>query len=97
MVNTGNTSGRVYWGKEGILSNNVFKITFCDLVDSTYLYYVLTSQKVYDKLKTHFKQGAQPHLGHRTIAEQQIVLPDLMTQKQIVLKIQVEEKINRNS
>ena len=92
MVNTGNTSGKVYWGKYGVLSNNVFKISSDISVDRKFLYYNLSSVRFYERLKTYFKQGAQPHLGHKVISEQYIYLPPLEEQKDIVAKIEQEEQ-----
>ncbi len=93
MVNTGNTSGKVFWGKTGVLSNNVFKISYKANLDSKYLYFNLSSDFFYKKLSTYFKQGAQPHLGHKIIAEQKIPLPPLEIQKQIVAEIEAEQKV----
>ena len=93
MVNTGNTSGRVFWGKNGVLSNNVFKISYKGSLNSKYLYFNLSSDLFYKKLSSYFKQGAQPHLGHKIIAEQKIPLPPLEVQEQIVAEIEAEQKI----
>ncbi|MFZ2975417.1 MAG: N-6 DNA methylase [Candidatus Moraniibacteriota bacterium] len=90
MVNTGNTSGNVFWGKSGVLSNNVFKINHNEKLDTKFLYFYLVSDQFYKDLSKHFKQGAQPHLGHKIIGEQVIFVPPLEIQEQIVKKIEAE-------
>lgn len=95
MINTGNTSGKVFFGKDGILSNNVFKITHSEKIKTKYLYYFLKSDAFFDKLKGHLKQGAQPHLGHKIIGEQIIPLPSLEIQKQLVDEADKEQEIIR--
>ncbi|MGD0036371.1 MAG: N-6 DNA methylase, partial [Bacteroidota bacterium] len=93
MVNTGNTSGKVFFGKSGVLSNNVFNITHDESVNINYLYYHLSSDRFYNHLSKYFKQGAQPHLGHRIIGEQIIPLPPLKVQQDIATKIEAERKV----
>lgn len=87
MVNTGNTSGKIFWGKKGVLSNNVFKITHNSSLETKYLFFNLVSDKFQQNLSKQFKQGAQPHLGHKIIGEQIIPLPPLEIQEQIVAEL----------
>jgi type I restriction enzyme M protein len=93
MVNTGNTSGKIYWGKPGVLSNNVFKITANQNVNMKYLYSHLVSENFYYELSKHFKRGAQPHLGHKTIGEQILPLPSILIQNEIVERIESERAL----
>jgi type I restriction enzyme M protein len=93
MVNTGNTSGKIFWGKNGVLSNNLFKITHNEKLNTKFLYFYLISDQFYQDLSKHFKQGAQPHLGHKIIGEQRIFVPPLKIQKQIVEKIEAERAL----
>ncbi|PSV32987.1 restriction endonuclease subunit S [Photobacterium sp. GB-72] len=83
MANTG-SPGRVFKGKEGILSNNLFKITFDrGVVDRDYLYLLLSSEAFQSVLQQQMKGGIQKHLGHQTISRQEIPLPPLEEQKRI--------------
>lgn len=76
MVNTGNTAGKVYSGKYGVLSNNAFKITFNEqLIDRGYLFSLLRSYIVQDSIQELFNSSGQPHVGHKNIALVSIPLP----------------------
>lgn len=76
MVNTGNTAGKVYSGKYGVLSNNAFKITFNEqLIDRGYLFSLLRSPIVQDSIQELFNSSGQPHVGHKNIALVGIPLP----------------------
>lgn len=76
MVNTGNTAGKVYSGKHGVLSNNAFKITFNEqLIDRGYLFSLLRSSIVQDSIQELFNSSGQPHVGHKNIAFVGIPLP----------------------
>lgn len=94
MVNTWNTSWKIYWWKKWILSNNVFKIKEDEnKLIKKYLYFYLVGELFQNSLKSYFKQWAQPHLWHKTISEQKIPLPPLEIQEQIVAKIEEEQKM----
>ncbi|WP_138739912.1 restriction endonuclease subunit S [Pseudoalteromonas sp. S554] len=83
MANTG-SPGRVFKGKDGILSNNLFKISFDNnSVDRDYLYMMLSSNVFQSLLQKQMKGGIQKHLGHQTISRQEIPLPPLEEQKRI--------------
>ncbi len=83
MANTG-SPGRVFKGKDGILSNNLFKISFdLNVVDRDYLYLMLASDVFQKLLQSQMKGGIQKHLGHETISRQKIPLPPLPEQKRI--------------
>ena len=83
MANTG-SPGAVFKGMRGILSNNLFKITFNkDLLCLEFLYLYLSSHIFQSMLQKKMKGGIQQHLGHKTIAEQLVPLPPLEEQKRI--------------
>ena len=83
MANTG-SPGKVFKGKKGVLSNNLFKISFeKDTVVKNYLYYVLSSSIFQSSLQEQMKGGIQKHLGHKTISKQLIPLPPLPEQQRI--------------
>ena len=84
MANTG-SPGAVFKGINGVLSNNLFKISLDkSIIDRDFLYYYLSSKKFQDNLKERLKGGVQKHLGHKTIGEQLIPVIDLSSQKKIV-------------
>lgn len=83
MANTG-SPGRVFKGKYGILSNNLFKISFDKkVVNRDYLYLMLSSTVFQKILQQQMKGGIQKHLGHETISRQEIPLPPLKEQQRI--------------
>lgn len=84
MANTG-TPGAVFKGKYGVLSNNLFKISFdTNVYNRDFLYYYLSSEKFQDTLQQRMKGGIQKHLGHKTIGEQPIPIISLEEQERIV-------------
>ena len=95
MANTG-SPGRVFKGKKGILSNNLFRISYdIEIVDRDYLYLMLSSKQFQQTLQTQMKGGIQKHLGHQTIARQVIVLPPLPEQKRIAAILDKADAIRR--
>ena len=87
MVNTGATSGQVFYGKPGILSNNLFKISFDTHFAQKYLYIFLSSPVFRDKVFGGVKGGANPHLGHKSFGRQIVSIPPLAEQHRIVAKV----------
>lgn len=84
MANTG-SPGAVFKGKYGVLSNNLFKISFDrNVLIRDFLYYYLSSDEFQHNLQKRMKGGVQKHLGHKLIGEQPIPVIDLETQKKIV-------------
>ncbi|WP_405632184.1 restriction endonuclease subunit S [Pseudoalteromonas sp. Ld20] len=95
MANTG-SPGRVFKGKDGILSNNLFKISFDNnSVDRDYLYMMLSSNVFQSLLQKQMKGGIQKHLGHQTISRQEIPLPPLEEQKRIAAILDKADTIRR--
>jgi len=95
MANTG-SPGRVFKGKPGILSNNLFKISFdLKVVDRNYLYLILSSNVFQNMLQSQMKGGIQKHLGHQTISRQEIPLPTLDEQKRIAAILDKADAIRR--
>jgi type I restriction enzyme S subunit len=83
MANTG-SPGKVFRGISGVLSNNLFKLTFKkEIVDKEYLYFILSSSIFQNILQQQLKGGIQKHLGHKTISLQYIPLPPLPQQQKI--------------
>lgn len=93
MANTG-SPGRAFLGQSGILSNNLFRITFDrSRVTQKFLFTHLESQSFQVVLQSQMKGGIQKHLGHQTIAIQKIPLPPLATQQAIVAEIESEQAL----
>ena len=83
VVNTGNTAGEIYRGKDGILSNNLFKVSFdSELLLPTYLFYYFRSEAFQKMLWSEMKEGTQPHLGHKIFGSKKLLIPQIYAQKQ---------------
>lgn len=81
VANTG-SPGRVFRGVEGILSNNLFRVSFDKKrLDFEYLYRLLSSQPFQEQLQSQMKQGIQRHLGHKTFGRQEVQVPPLAQQR----------------
>jgi type I restriction enzyme M protein len=93
MANTG-TPGRAFLAKPGILSNNLFKISFdTKKVSQKYLYIYLESEPFQTTLQLQMKGGIQKHLGHATIGTQKIPLPPIEIQREIVAELDGEQQL----
>ncbi|MFT4908186.1 MAG: type I restriction enzyme S subunit [Oleispira sp.] len=97
MANTGHTSGTVYKGKYGVLSNNAFKISFSnEILNTDFLFYFLQSDFFKRKIQQLFNTAGQPHVGHGNIARMPIPIPPLKEQVLIaesIFKIEESEKV----
>ena len=83
VVNTGNTAGEIYRGKKGILSNNLFKVSFdTKELSTTYLFYYFRSEAFQNMLWSEMKEGTQPHLGHKIFGSKKLVIPPMEFQNQ---------------
>jgi type I restriction enzyme S subunit len=89
VVNTGNSSGDVFRGIDGILSNNLFKVSFDKTQISTdYIYNFLTTE-AFISFQDEIKRGtANPHMGHKNFSLTPIPIPPLPQQKQIVVTLE---------
>lgn len=95
MANTG-SPGRVFRGKSGILSNNLFKISFSKTeVDRDYLFYILASDIFQGLLQKQMKGGIQKHLGHKTISRQKIPLPPIVEQQKIAAILDAADQLRQ--
>ena len=64
VVNTGATAGKIFRGIDGVLSNNLFKVTLNQGIDADFLYYFVTSSLFKEHQKKIVKGTANPHMGH---------------------------------
>lgn len=79
MVRYGTTSGRVYRGIEGVLGNNLFKISVSDKVNRDFLFHFLNHPGFYNTLISE-RTGVYPEVGFNVFKNQKIVLPPLSEQ-----------------
>jgi type I restriction enzyme S subunit len=93
MANTG-SPGRVFKGRPGILSNNLFKITFdTTKISTVFFYHFLASDFFQHHLQAQMKQGIQSHLGHKTFGAQKLPLPPIELQCEFARRVSAVEKL----
>jgi len=92
-ANTG-SPGRVFIGRPGILSNNLFKITFdTKKISTVFFYQFLASDLFQQHLQAQMKQGIQSHLGHKTFGVQKLPLPPIELQREFARRVGAVEKL----
>jgi type I restriction enzyme S subunit len=88
VVNTGATAGKIYRGIDGVLSNNLFKVTLKpEVIDGDFLYYFVTSSLFKDHQKKIVKGTANPHMGHENFKSTPISIPSLKMQLDTVAEL----------
>ena len=93
VVNTGNTAGEIYYGKDGILSNNLFKVSFdADVLNTTYMFAYFSSQQFQSMLWSEMKEGTQPHLGHKIFGSKKLIIPPMDLQNQFASFVEQTDK-----
>jgi type I restriction enzyme, S subunit len=101
VSNTG-SHGEIFRGKEGILSNNLFKVTFdMNVLDDNFLIYFLKSNLFKNFQSKRVRGTANPHMGHKNFLDTPINLPPINEQKLIAEKLdiiffEIEKLINLN-
>ena len=99
VSNTG-SQGEVYRGIDGILSNNLFKVSVdSTLVDKDFLFHFLKSPLFIDFQNERTRGSTQPHMGHKNFLSTPISLPPLAEQERIVAKLdaafaEIDEAVN---
>ena len=95
VVNTGASAGNIFRGIEGILSNNLFKVSANKkLIDKDFLYYFVISKLFKNFQKKIMRGTANPHMGHENFLKTPLNLPNLDEQKQIISKVfQLENNV----
>ena len=94
VVNTGNTAGEIYYGKDGILSNNLFKVSFdSEILNTNYMYAYFSSKQFQNMLWSEMKEGTQPHLGHKIFGSKKLLVPPIELQNQFAEFIQQVDKL----
>jgi type I restriction enzyme, S subunit len=88
VANTGATAGKIFKGIDGILSNNLFKVSiFKQVADPVFFHYFVTSPLFKDFQSKIMRGTANPHMGHKNFKSTPIKLPPLSTQQAIVEKL----------
>jgi len=93
MANT-DSPGRVFKGRAGILSKNLFKITFdTKKISTLFFYHFLASNFFQRHLQGQMKQGIQSHLGHKTFGAQKLPLPPISLQREFGRRVTAVEAL----
>ena len=89
VVNTGTSAGKIHRGIDGILSNNLFKVSFdIEEIDDEFLYFFVTSPPFKEHQIKIVRGTANPHMGHENFKSTPFSHPCLAAQKKISAKIQ---------
>ena len=83
VTRTGST-GKIITGVEGCFHNNFFKVEPNEKVLKRYLYFVLNSKTMYNKMLSAASGGTVPDLPHKKFYNLEIYLPNIEEQKRII-------------
>ncbi len=87
VANTG-SAGKIFRGIDGILSNNLFKVSFDPaMVDRDYIFFFVTSGLFREYQQSIMRGTANPHMGHVNFKSTPISTPSIEIQKAVVKKI----------
>jgi len=87
VVNTGATAGKIFRGINGVLSNNLFKVTLNPGIDGDFLYYFVTSPLFKEHQQKIVRGAANPHMGHENFKSTPVSIPPLDVQLDTVSKL----------
>lgn len=93
VTRTGST-GVIVYGVEGCFHNNFFKVTPNELIHKKYMYFLLRSKYMYNKMLTAASGGTVPDLPHKKFYALEVPVPTIDEQKHIV---EMLEKFNELS
>ena len=83
VTRTGST-GVIVYGVEGCFHNNFFKVTPNELIHKKYMYFLLRSKYMYNKMLTAASGGTVPDLPHKKFYALEVPVPTIDEQKHIV-------------
>ncbi len=83
VTRTGST-GKIITGVEGCFHNNFFKVEPNEKVLKRYLYFVLNSRTMYNKMLSAASGGTVPDLPHKKFYNLEMFLPNIEEQKKII-------------
>jgi len=88
LVRYGATTGFVCSGKEGVIANNLFKVTAIDKIHNRYLFYFLNSTLFQNVIAQNIKGAAMPAISFGLINDVVIPIPSTEEQHNIVQAIE---------
>ena len=88
LVRYGATTGFVCSGKEGVIANNLFKVTPVDKILNRYLYYFLNSTLFQNVIAQNIKGAAMPAISFGLINDVTLPIPSIEEQHKIVQAIE---------
>ena len=87
VANTG-SAGKIFRGIDGILSNNLFKVSFAPaMVDRDFIFFFVTSGLFREYQQSIMRGTANPHMGHVNFKSTPISIPGIEIQKIVVERI----------
>ena len=92
VTRTGST-GKIITGVEGCFHNNFFKVEPNERILKRYLYFVLNSKRMYNKMLRAASGGTVPDLPHRKFYNLEIFLPSIEEQEKIINILDSFEKL----
>ncbi|WP_293651690.1 restriction endonuclease subunit S [uncultured Campylobacter sp.] len=95
VTRTGST-GKIITGVEGCFHNNFFKVEPNEKVLKRYLYFVLNSKTMYNKMLSAASGGTVPDLPHKKFYNLEIFLPNIEEQKRIINILEKLYKISND-
>lgn len=95
VTRTGST-GKIITGVEGCFHNNFFKVEPNERILKRYLYFVLNSKRMYNKMLRAASGGTVPDLPHRKFYNLEIFLPSIDEQKKIINVLERFEKLRND-
>ena len=94
VVRYGATAGFIGKGFEGVLANNLFKVSpISENLSNAYLYHILNSDFAQSYFKKSTAGGAMPALSFGIVKDLEIPLPPLSVQEALVAEIEGYQKI----
>lgn len=93
VVRYGASAGFVGRGFDGVLANNLFKVSPNEKITNNFLFYYLSSEYVQSYFKRITAGGAMPALSFKTVEVVQIPIIPLEEQNLIVSQIEKEQQL----
>ncbi|SIR36597.1 type I restriction enzyme, S subunit [Shewanella morhuae] len=98
MVRYGATAGFVGRGLDGVLANNLFKISFeKSVLENEYFYYLLNSDYFQNILRNNKKGGAMPAISFGQLNDIEIMTPSLEVQSKFSQVVNMISDIKEHS
>lgn len=93
------TAGKVVMGMNGIIANNMFKMTFDNnIIENKYAYYYLSQKKIYNYLRLSQSSSTMPAISFNILKDFEIDIPTIEVQKKIIKILNIiEDKIKYNT